>query len=99
MTEQKISYIPPTVIEPFYGQPYELAPGVLGIAINHSEKVYIPFIEAINEGNRSVGNFIDSLDKKCVFVEVLKPKLKKMLSHRGWKQIYEKDEDGNKIPM
>lgn len=49
-----------------------------------------PIFSAGNAGD--VGRFIDSLSPRCVFANVISPKLAKMLRRRGWKPRLEIDD-------
>jgi hypothetical protein len=81
------SYVPPLsngsdTLTP--GNEPIIAPGVRGYAIEDGNRVCVPLIIAVNEGDGSVGRFIDSLDPKCVIPCVTSARLAGMLYRRGW---------------
>lgn len=71
---------------------YELAPGVTGYAVEEKGLIYIPIINAINEGSGEVGAFIDSLSPRCRIPAVISTRLMGMLERRGW-ESYEQWDD------
>lgn len=88
-------YEPPTVSQPYEGNPYLLAEGVIGVAIESEGTIYIPYIEAIQRGNGDVGRFISSLSSRCVFTTVTSLRLEEMLKRRGWVLSIERLVDPN----
>jgi len=71
----------------------ELAPGIRGIAFDTPEGIYIPLIMAENEGDGTVGHFIDELpkDRRVVFPSVISGRLREMLLRRGFVETEEED--------
>lgn len=73
-----------------------LAPGVVGYAIEEQDgTVYIPLINATQEGSGAVGRFLDTLpkDREFVIPNVVSARLDGMLRRRGWKTRIETAED------
>lgn len=77
-------YEPPTIPNGSTCDPYELAPGVIGYAIEHEGRVYIPLITAQREGSGDVGRFLDSLSPRCCVPNVTSERLRGMLERRRW---------------
>lgn len=94
-----MSYLPRTVPEGTLAEPYMLAPGVLGAATEREGRVYIHYVEATSEGDGAVGRFLDRLDPKCAFTEVIGSRLRGMLQRRGWKKRLEDDGFGDKYEV
>ena len=67
-----------------YGSESDLAPGVIGYAIEYEGEIWIPVIAAVREGSGDVGRFIDSLSPRCVIPHVFSSRLMGMLARRGW---------------
>lgn len=72
----------------------KLAPGVLGYAVLHEGRIYIPVIKSAKEGNGDVGRFLDSLSPRCVVANVTSSRLRGMLERRGWRETTEETPDG-----
>lgn len=80
-----MNYEPKTIPNGSTADVYELAPGVVGYAVEHQGAVYIPVIMARKEGSGDVGRFLDSLSARCRIANVTSPKLAGMLGRRGWR--------------
>lgn len=61
-----------------------LAPGVLGYAMMANGTLYVPMLEAVNEGSGDVGRFLDSLPALTRIPTVMSSRLAGMLHRRGW---------------
>lgn len=97
ISEAKRNYEPPTVEEgsPLIpGQESELAPGVVGYAIEQDGRILIPLIIAHEEGSGAVGKFLDSLSERCVITCVTSSRLRGMLTRRDWMVVSESCEFG-----
>ena len=73
------------------GQEPEIAPGVLGVAFDMLNGIYIPLVRAAHEGNGDVARFLDDLplDRRIVFPNVMSPKLQGMLVRRGFRAAWD----------
>lgn len=74
---------------PFMG---ELAPNVLGYTIDgDDDSLWIPVIQAADEGAGDVGRYLDTLphDRRVVVPTVLSSRLAGMLHRRGFVETYE----------
>lgn len=85
-----MTYEPPTIPVGSTADVYELAPGVIGYAVEHEGRIYIPLIQARKEGSGDVGRFLDSLSPRCCIPNVTSARLQAMLRRRGW-EIAERD--------
>jgi hypothetical protein len=90
-----MSYEPRTIAVGSDCEAYELAPGVIGYAVEHEGCVYIPIITARKQGAGDVGRFLDSLSARCRVPNVTSPRLLGMLQRRGWKAATEVTDDGH----
>jgi hypothetical protein len=88
-----MAYEPTTIPNGSTVDEYALAPGVMGLAIEHEGAVYIPVIRAMREGSGDVGRFIDSLSDRCRISNVVSNRLLGMLCRRGWEPVFENDEN------
>ena len=85
---------PPTTESGTPLEEYELFPGVFGYAIEESGRIYIPLVRPAKEGNGDVGKFLNSVSPRCVFPNVISPRLRGMLERRGFIKTFKKTEDG-----
>jgi hypothetical protein len=71
----------------------ELAPGVLGYAIEKDGAIYIPIVVAQQEGSGDVRRFLDNLPKDVTykFPCVISQRLLGMLQRRGFERTLEHD--------
>lgn len=90
----------PRTITP--GQEPEIAPGVRGYTVEKDGALYVPLVIASTPGDGAVGRFLDALpaDRPVKFPNVLSPKLAGMLQRRGFRRVYEFDEEsGEDVPV
>lgn len=72
-----------------------LAPGVLGYTVLHEGALYIPFLQAEQEGSGAVGQYLDRLPtgQRLVVPNVLSARLAGMLARRGFTRGQEYSEE------
>lgn len=72
---------------PYPGGLELLAKGVTGYAMEEKPggRIFVPVIQALNEGNGDVGRFLDRLPANVVIPNVTSSRLAGMLKRRGWK--------------
>ena len=66
---------------------YELAPGVMGYAVEKDGTLYVPFMAARRPGTGDVGRFLDALateSRPVIVPNVISVRLRGMLERRGW---------------
>jgi len=63
----------------------QLAPGVLGVAVEHDGCTWYPAIVAEREGAGDVGRWLDSLPATARIPCVTSVRLRGMLKRRGWR--------------
>ena len=63
----------------------QLAPGVRGVAVEHSGCTWYPAIVAEHEGSGDVGRWLDSLGHSARIPCVTSERLRGMLKRRGWR--------------
>jgi len=87
----EISTVPPGDAS----EPYELHPGVKGIAVWHDDDIWISYIDAEKRGVGAVSRFLDKCPDNVVFSTVINTTFAAMLERRGWfarmEYITEKD--------
>jgi hypothetical protein len=64
----------------------EIYPGVKGYAVEKDGQIFIPLIDATEEGSGAVGEFLDRISLRCRVVNVCSARLVGMLQRRHFKE-------------